>query len=45
MAGKILSSILLGESTFEMFERIWVEKVVRVVWFVWWVVWHLLVGG
>ena len=45
MPGEILSSILLGESPFEAFERILVEEVVWVVGFAWWVVGHGLVRG
>jgi hypothetical protein len=33
LPGEVLSRILLGESPFETFERLWVEKVVRVLWF------------
>jgi hypothetical protein len=43
--GEILSSILLSESPFEVFERIRVEKVVWVVRFVWWVERHWVVRG
>jgi len=38
--GEILAGILLGESTFEAFERIWVSEVVWVVRFARWVVGH-----
>ena len=42
--GEILPRILLGEGSLKMFERIRVEKIIRVVWFAWWVVWHLPIG-
>ena len=40
LLGEILSRILLGEGSFEAFERIRVEKVVWVEGFAWWVMWH-----
>lgn len=42
---EVLPCILLGESPFETFERIGVEKVVGVVWFARRVVRHCLVRG
>lgn len=42
---EVFSRILLGESSFEAFERVGVEKVVWVVGFARWVVWHWPAGG